>query len=193
MAGGRNVRYGGLKAFAKVKGEPIVDRVVRALDLVCDDVVVIANDQAAYAALGLPIRSDETPNAGALGGLLTALRWSHERKCDGIVAVACDMPFVSARLLRRLIETAISAERDVVVPESGGRRGIEPLCAFYRNSCIPAIEHAIEREDYRMIAFHNDVHVGRLSLEIVEEYGQPTTLFMNVNTPEDLVDAEARS
>lgn len=193
MAGGRNVRYGGLKAFAKVRGEAIVDRVVRALDQVSGDVVIIANDQAAYASLGLPIRSDDVGGGAALAGLLTALRWSKERKLDGIVTVACDMPFASAPLLRTLIETATREHADVVAPESGGRRGVEPLCAVYSTACIAPIEAAIQREDFRMISFYDDVHVVRLPLAEVSRFGDPETLFMNVNTPEDLADAEARS
>ena len=193
MAGGRNVRYGDLKAFAKVKGEPIIDRVIRALDRVSDDVVIIANDQASYARLGLPIRSDEDENAGPLAGLITALRWSRERKCDGIVAAACDMPFVSAPLLRTLVSEAEQRHADAALPESGSRRGVEPLCAFYANSCIAAIEEAIAREDYRMISFHEHITLFRLPIEQVRVFGDPKTLFMNVNTPEDLADAEARS
>jgi molybdopterin-guanine dinucleotide biosynthesis protein A len=193
MAGGRNVRFGDLKAFAKVHGEPIIDRVVRALDRVADDVVIIANDQAAYAPLGLSIRSDETTDGGPLAGLLTALKWAKERKCDGVLTVACDMPFASAPLLRTLAETAAETKADAVLPESGGKRGVEPLCAYYSTNCIRALQAAIERGDYRMIAFHDDVRLARLALSEVQSFGDPETLFMNVNTPDELADAEARS
>jgi molybdopterin-guanine dinucleotide biosynthesis protein A len=190
MAGGRNVRYGGLKAFADVGGRRIVDRVIDALRFVSSDIVVIANDVAAYAPLGLPIRSDEVSTGAALAGLLTALHWSAERGCEGVVAVACDMPFANASLLQRLLEVARAQNADLVAPESGGRRGIEPLCAYYRNTCAPAIERAIAHDDLRMISFHDDVRAVRLPLDEVLQFGQPSILFMNVNTPEDLVSAQ---
>lgn len=190
MAGGRNTRYGGLKALAYVNGRRIVDRAVGALELVTDDVVMIANDHKAYASLGVPMRADESADGAALAGLLTALHWSQERKCDGILTVACDMPFVTTTLLRRIAGVAAETSADVVAPESGGRRGIEPLCAFYANTCATAIERAIARADLRMIGFHDDVTVQRIALADVRAIGEPEVLFMNVNTPEELADAE---
>jgi molybdopterin-guanine dinucleotide biosynthesis protein A len=190
MAGGRNTRYGGLKAFAEVSGRRIVDRVIGALREATDDVVIIANDASAYASLGLPIRSDETSDGAALAGLLTALHWSRERKCGGVVTVACDMPFAPAALLSRLIAFAQKHGADIVAPESGSRRGVEPLCAYYANACIAPIEHAIARNDLRMIGFYDDVASMPLPIDEVRTFGDPDVLFLNVNTPEELIRAE---
>lgn len=190
MAGGRNTRYGGLKAFAKVGSTRIVDRVVEALRSVTDDVVVIANDAAAYAELELPVRSDETAAGAALAGLLTALHWSEERHCDGIVTIACDMPFAATGLIAHLVATAANENADVVVPESGGPRGVEPLCAWYSNRCIPAITRAIARNDFRMIGFYGDLHVATVPAADVRRFGDPAVLFMNVNTRAELAIAQ---
>jgi molybdopterin-guanine dinucleotide biosynthesis protein A len=190
MAGGRNTRYGGLKAFAEVGGVRIIDRVIAALRGVTDDVVVIANNAADYEALGLPIRSDDVPGAAALGGLLTALRWAADRNAAAVITVACDMPFVSKSLLEAIARQAEATGADICAPESGGRRGIEPLCAFYSTRCIPAIEAAIDRDDLRMIGFHADVQTAHLGHADVQRFGDPTVLFMNVNTPDELATAE---
>lgn len=191
MAGGRNVRYGGLKAFAQVGETRIIDRVIAALQSVASDVVVIANDSSAYASLGLPIRGDDVATGAALAGLLTALRWSAERGKDGIAVVACDMPFACAELMRDLLGKAETTGADVVVPASGGRRGVEPLFAIYSNRCITAIEHAMMRDDMRMIGFYDDVRVETVALDEVRRHGDPAVLFMNVNTPQDLEAARA--
>lgn len=188
MAGGRNTRYGALKAFAQVGDAPIVERVVGVLRAATDDVVMVANEPAAYAALGLPIRADVIADQGPIAGVLTALQWSEELGMDGILAIACDMPFPSFDLARAILATAGSA--DVVVPESGGRRGIEPLFAYYATSCIAAIEDAMARDDQRMIGFHAAVRVARMPLEEVQRFGDPAVLFMNVNTPDELVEAQ---
>lgn len=184
MAGGRNTRFGDLKALAEVEGERIIDRVIAALRAVADDVVLSANDAAAYASVPLPSRPDVMPDLGALGGIHAALLWAAERGHQGILAVACDMPFPSAGLLSRLLEG--SAEYDAVLPESDGRRGVEPLFAYYSINCLPAIEQAITRDDRRMIGFHRDVSVQRVPIEDVRKYGDPEVLFMNVNSREDL-------
>jgi molybdopterin-guanine dinucleotide biosynthesis protein A len=191
MAGGLNTRYGDLKALASVGGCAIVERVIERLREVTPDVVLIANDGTAYATLRLPTRPDRIPGLGALGGLHAALHWATEEDRPGILAVACDMPFVSTALLQRLLEEAQTRDApDVVAPESGSRRGLEPLCAYYSIRCLPAIDAAIQRGDTRMIGFHADVLVQRLPLSTVRSFGDPETLFMNVNTPDERVAAE---
>jgi molybdopterin-guanine dinucleotide biosynthesis protein A len=188
MAGGRNTRFGDLKAFAEVAGVPIIERVIGALRAVTDDVVLSANDADAYAATGLPARADVLPELGALGGIHAALLWAQERGHTGIVAVACDMPFPSQTLLQTMVGHA--AQYDVVVPESDGRRGVEPLFAYYSVRCLPAIDLAIARADRRMIGFHADVSVLRVPLAEVRAHGDPAVMFMNVNTRADLEQAE---
>jgi molybdopterin-guanine dinucleotide biosynthesis protein A len=184
MAGGRNTRFGDVKAFSEVNGRRIIDTVVDALREVVKDVVVSANDHATYAQLGLPMRSDVREDLGPLSGVYTALLWARERSDSGILAVACDMPFPSAPLLRAIV--AASAQHDAVLPESDGRRGLEPLFAYYSINCIAAIDAAIARDDRRMISFHKDVDLYRFPLEQVRTFGDPAVLFMNVNTPADL-------
>src|SRR5688500_17811076 len=179
MAGGQNTRFGDIKAFARVNGVRIIDHVIETLRSVSDEVVVSANDAETYAPLDLPMRADIHQNAGALGGLHAALTWAAERGHDGILAVACDMPFASATLLRALLDAA--AQHDVVVPESDGRRGIEPLFAYYSTRCLPAIEAALKRDDRRMIGFHEGLSVQRLPIGEVRKHGDPELLFMNVN------------
>ena len=190
MAGGRNTRYGAIKALEPVGGVRIIDRVIHALVEVTSVIVLIANDADAYASVDLPTRGDVRADAAALGGLLTALRWAQEQERSGALAVACDMPFLSPKLLRALTERAEQHDADVVAPESGSRRGLEPLCAWYSTRCVPALESAIERGDLRLIAFHDAVRVRRIPLEEVRRYGDPEVLFLNVNTREERERAE---
>src|SRR5690606_4554396 len=167
----------------------IIDRVGRALEAVTDELILIANDPEVYASVGLPMRPDLRPGLGALGGVLTALAWAREAGRPGVLAVACDMPFLSTALLARIL-----AEREGVdggVPESGGRRGVEPLCAYYAVGADEAIEAALARGDRRMIGFFDDVQVRTIPLAEVLTFGDPEILFLNVNTPEERERAEA--
>jgi molybdopterin-guanine dinucleotide biosynthesis protein A len=188
MAGGRNTRFGDIKAFAQVGGMRIIDRVTAVLQAVADEVVLSANEPAAYASTGLPARPDVINGIGALGGVHAALAWARERNHAGILAVACDMPFPSLALLQAL--RARAPHHDAVLPESGNRRGLEPLFGYYSIACLPAIEAAVARDDRRMIGFHADIDLHRLPLEEVRKYGDPVIMFMNVNTREELQQAQ---
>jgi molybdopterin-guanine dinucleotide biosynthesis protein A len=191
IAGGRSIRYGSPKALAEVDGEPIVLKVVRALRAAGAEPVGITADEEIARIAHLPARPDAIPDLGALGGIYTALRWALEEGRPGALAVACDMPFLSAPLLRRILEVAHGeAVFDLVAPEGGGPRSIEPLCAWYGVACLPPIEAAIARGDRRMIGFHDDVRIARIPIAEVAAFGPTARLFLNVNTPADRERAE---
>jgi molybdopterin-guanine dinucleotide biosynthesis protein A len=191
MAGGRSTRYGEPKAFVPVGGRAIIERAADALRAVLPELIVSANDTARYAPLGYPVLPDRVPGLGALGGIHAALVYARETGRPGILAVACDMPFVSVPLLSRLVERAREAPMpDLVAPESDNRRGLEPLFAYYSTRCLPAIEHAMDRGDVRMIGFHDEVAVARLPVEEVRSFGDPAILFLNVNTQADREQAD---
>ena len=187
-AGGRNTRFGDIKAFAEVGGTRIIDRVIIALGAVSDAVVLSANDSEVYGSTGLPMRADAIANLGALGGIHTALAWAAERGDTGVMVAACDMPFPSIPLLEHIRELAPA--HDAVLPESGSRRGLEPLFGYYSTNCLPAVERAIARDDRRMIGFHDVIDVHAVPLDVVRGFGDPAELFMNVNTREDLEHAQ---
>lgn len=189
LAGGANRRYEGrLKALDSVGGEPMASRVVRALHEAADRVVLVANEPGTYGALGLETRLDIRPGLGALGGIHTAVAWAEEAGCRGALVAACDMPFLSSALLRRL--AAAAAPDEVVAPESDSRRGLEPLCAFYGAACRAAIEAALDRGDRHVISFFPDIRLRVIPRDEVATLGDPAFLFLNVNTPEDRVRAE---
>jgi molybdopterin-guanine dinucleotide biosynthesis protein A len=187
LAGGAARRYGGVpKGLLTVGGRRILDSVVDAvIEAVGAPPLLVAN---AHDAPGwrpdLVAVSDTRPGCGSLGGIHAAVTSGP----GPVVCVAWDMPFVTAALLRALIAGA--REWDAFLPESDGRRGVEPLCAVYGPACGAAIERRLAVGDLRAIGFHGDVRVGRLSLERVREFGDPELLFFNVNRPEDRVRAE---
>jgi molybdopterin-guanine dinucleotide biosynthesis protein A len=190
LAGGAAVRYGGRpKGLLEVGGRRILDRVVEAIRSVTGNLpLLVANDPTAPAwRPDLESVPDIRPGFGSLGGIYTAVTSSSEP----VVCVAWDMPFVSGPLLRALAQGLKSGGFDAFLPESGGRRGVEPLCAIYGPACRPAIERRLERGDLKAISFHGDVRVGILSLDQVQVFGDPAELFFNVNTPDDLEQAEA--
>ncbi|MEK7667751.1 MAG: molybdenum cofactor guanylyltransferase [Gemmatimonadota bacterium] len=187
IAGGLATRYGGTpKGLLEVGGRRLLDRVAETLEAavgVAPALYANAPDAASWRP-GLTVRPDVVPGIGALGGILTAVE-----AAAPVVCVAWDMPFVPAALLRTL--AAGLADADVVIPESGSHRGLEPLCAAYGRACGPAIRAALARGDHRAIGFHAQVRVARLPAAVVLKYGDPDVLFFNVNAPEDLQQAEA--
>lgn len=190
LAGGRSRRFGAPKALARVGGRRIVDRVRDALAAAVPRVVLVANEPGLFDDVGLPVRPDAVPGLGALGGVRTALRWAREEGMDGALVVACDLPFVSPALLRILAARAEATDADAVIPESRGRLGVEPLCAWYGVRALPVVDAMLQGGERRMGALLDRLRTARIPLAEVASAGDPLTLFLNVNTVEDLGTAE---
>jgi len=189
LAGGLSTRYGGLpKGLERVRGVRIIDRVRAALEPVVDTLLLIGNDDRASEWLpDVPCAGDVLRDVGSVAGIHAALVHAG----TPVLVVAWDMPFVPSGLLRTLRDAG--RDSDAAVPESDSRRGLEPLCAYYSPACTGAIERRIAAGDRRVIAFYDDVRVARVPAEVVSQFGDPALLFMNVNTPEERVRAEAHA
>jgi len=190
LAGGAARRYGGSpKGLLTVGGRRILDRVVDAVQAVTGTpplLIANASDAAAWRP-DLKTLADARPGLGTLGGIYTAVTAAP----GPVLCVAWDMPFVPEALLRVLSDRMATGSYDAVLPESSGRRGLEPLCAVYGPACASAIARRLDQGDLMAISFHADVRVGIVPLAEVRRFGDPDELFFNVNTPDDLARAEA--
>lgn len=187
LAGGGATRFGGApKGLELVGGVRIIDRIAALFERTLGSApLLVANaPEAATWVPGLRVVRDVLPGAGSLGGILTAVAEAQAP----VVCVAWDMPFVTEALIRELAGGLASA--DVCIPESGGRRGVEPLCAGYGPACRAPIEQCVAAGDLRAIAFHPFVRVATVPAARVAELGDPEQLFFNVNTAQDLTRAE---
>jgi len=142
LAGGAARRYGGHpKGLVELGGRRILDRVVDALAAVTGEPPLLVANAPDGPTWRPDLRTvpDARPGYGSLGGIYTAVVAGP----GPVLCVAWDMPFVTPALLRALV--AESAGRDAFLPESDGRRGVEPLCAVYGPACGPAIERQFSR------------------------------------------------
>jgi molybdopterin-guanine dinucleotide biosynthesis protein A len=189
QAGGESRRMGQDKALMPFLGRPLIQRVVDRLSPIADEVLVTTNNPEDYRFLGLPLFPDLKPGRGALGGLYTALS---SASGEAVAVVACDMPFASALLIEAARRLLVGEEADVVIPDSGG--GMEPMHAVYRReTCLPAIESAIEADKWRLISWFPQVKVRVLQPDEIKEYDPHRLAFWNLNTPEEFAEAEERA
>lgn len=187
LAGGGATRFGGKpKGLELVGGERILDRLVEVMTAALGTpplLVANAPDAGSWRS-GLRTVPDVRPGLGSLGGIYTAV----VEAPAPVVCVAWDMPFVSESLIGAL--AAGLKQHDAVLPQSGGRRGVEPLCAAYGPGCRQAIAESLAAGDLRAIGFHGRIRLGILPLAQVRELADPDLLFFNVNTADDLAKAD---
>jgi len=173
----------------EVGGVPLAERAVRTLSTVADPVVLVTDDELVARTLGRPRIPDLRNGAGPLAGVETALSAAEEEGRPGALILACDMPLVPSALLKLLLEQAPG--REVVLPESPGPLGVEPLCGYYSVQARRAVEEALEAGRRSMHAFLARLSPDQLTGVRVAGIGPPERVFLNVNTPGDRERAEA--
>jgi molybdopterin-guanine dinucleotide biosynthesis protein A len=168
LAGGQARRFGGAhKGLLVIDGETIAARQLRLLRPHADELLIIANDLPAYAALGARVVPDLHPGLGPLAGLEAALLAT---SADELLLLACDLPFADPAPL------AAAPPSRAVVARAGDV--IQPLCARYQRDVLPAVQARLAARQLRFFDFVN----GLLPLYV----DVPARDLRNVNTPADL-------
>jgi len=186
QAGGTSSRMGEDKALKLFLGRPLIQRVVDRLLPIADELIVTTNRPEDYAFLHTRLIPDLISDRGALGGLYTAIASATHPM---VAVVACDMPFASVKLIEGMSRLIVQNEADVVIAKSEG--GYEPLHAVYRReSCLPAIESAINADLWKVIAWFPQVKVHILTAEEIKLLDPDGLAFWNVNTPEEFAEAQ---
>jgi molybdopterin-guanine dinucleotide biosynthesis protein A len=189
LAGGKSQRMGQDKAIMLFQGVTLVRRVSDRLVGLATEVIVIGPGSQEYLSLGIRSVPDLYPGCGPLGGLFTALSTASH---PAVATVGCDMPFVNADLLAHQRDILFTDNMDVVVPSSV--RGLEPLHAIYRRkTCLQIVREALDAGEHRLISWFPRVKVRILTPEETNPFDPLGLMFLNINTPDELAQAEKLS
>lgn len=187
LAGGQNKRFGGQnKAILRIGGKRIVDRLLEVYAGLFDQIVLVTNDPAAYMDVDALIVSDHYSVRSSLNGLHAGLyAAAHEHA----FFTACDTPFVQSRLVELMLDH-IERKTDVVLPATAA--GFEPMFAVYGKSCLPAMVWQLEHQRLKIDGLFRKVRVKTVAEEDLRKIDPELSSFFNINTPEDMIRAEAQ-
>jgi molybdopterin-guanine dinucleotide biosynthesis protein A len=162
LAGGLSSRMGRDKARMRVHGQSLLSR-VKAVAV-----------QTAWAVR--VIRRDLVPRCGPLGGVCTALRTT---RADAVVFLACDMPFVTAELIRKLVKPNKAGKMAVFTLSENG-----PGFPFLlRRETLPRVEEQIDAGQFSLQSL-----AAKCRARMIRALGGERSLF-NVNTTAELMQA----
>ncbi len=185
FAGGQSSRMGTDKSFVRLDGKPLIQHVLDRITPLSLPITLITNTPDAYRSFGLPIYGDIYPGKGPLGGVYTALSYS---PAPYTLCVACDMPFLNAALLSYL--AGLSSGVDAVIPRIEGRP--QALHAVYGPGCLTPIREQLQTGDLKVRAFFSRINCRYVDEDELKEIDPDLKSFININTPEELRDAENR-
>lgn len=192
LAGGLATRMGGGdKGALPLGSSTLMDHVIARLSPQVGTIALNANgDPARFKHVNLPVVADSVDGfAGPLAGVLAGLDWAAEQGATSIVTAAADTPFFPVDLVSQLQRAsegmthplALAATPD---PKRGTSRhptfGLWPVAL--RDDLRSALLGGV-----RKVVQWTDSHDGQLAMFPMGE-NDP---FFNVNTPNDLAQAEA--
>jgi len=178
LAGGRSSRMGQDKALLKLGGEALVERCLRRVGEVCVE-VAIAGGSADLARFGR-IVPDMSPGCGPLGGIVSAVA---ESRFEWNLFLPVDAPFVPVSCLKELLSVAMNSGTGAMARVEGR---LQPLCGVYSKKMLTVLQQ--------------ELAAGRWKVAQAIETAGPVEVvdfaearwFVNLNTPEDFAEAEAR-
>ena len=170
------------KAFLKVAGVPLIEHVLRTLQSVFHDIIIVTNTPEQYAAYRVNVVTDALDTRGPLTGIYSGLMRS---STEYNFIVACDMPYLNPALISYM--AGLAEGHDVVVPSIDGL--LEPLHAVYRKGLIPLIEEQIRRDRRRIRELFEQVQMRYVTEQEIDRFDPKRKLFKNLNTPKDYEEA----
>lgn len=178
MLGGLSTRMGQDKALVTLGGKTLLQRAVERWSNYGGglQLSVGSAERTVLAPEGIPSVTDVYANRGPMGGLHAGLRAC---KTPFLLLCAVDCPFLEREQADCLLEEIGDADACAYALE--GRP--QPLFALYRRSCEAVTETLLEGGDNRMIHLLERVN----TVYIPTENG---AVFRNLNTPEELAEAE---
>jgi molybdopterin-guanine dinucleotide biosynthesis protein A len=173
LAGGRSSRMGRSKATVELAGRPLAAWALAAAAGAGLDAVVVAKRATELPTLAVPVWIEPEAPSHPLTGLVAALERAAPRP---VIALACDMPFVGAALLRLLA----GLDAVAAAPFADGR--LHPFPGLYAEPALPALREGLERE-----APVREVLAALAPALVTEEelraLGDPRRLLLGVNDP----------
>lgn len=187
LAGGRATRMGGGdKPLKMLQGVPILSHVLARVARQGRALVLNANgDPNRFAEFGLPVVADaESDFPGPLAGILAGLDWAAAEGITGdVLSVPGDCPFIPHDLAERLEEARQAAGLPLVCAGSGG--WTHPVIGLWPVSLREELRAGMAGGERKIDRF-----TARFGCATAEWPTEPFDPFFNVNTPEELAEAE---
>lgn len=145
LAGGMSRRMGQDKALLTIHGHSMLRRTWDIASTLTPTVRVMTSRPDRYRAL-LPATAEwileepPSPHAAPPGPLVAFAQGLTDIQTDWVLLLPCDLPALRADVLQRWHLDLFTVRPDAIAYLPRHAKGWEPLCGFYRSSCLPRLQ-----------------------------------------------------
>lgn len=192
LAGGLATRMGGGdKGLLRLGELTLLEHVLKRFSPQCAKVAINANgDPERFSRFGLKVIADSVPDfPGPLAGILAGLDWAASLGGDAIVTVAADTPFLPADLVTGLRTAAARQKVTVALAASvdeAGRLRRHPTFGLWPVALRAELRAELSAGLRKVVQWADKYDAA--TAQFARENSDP---FFNVNTPQDMLVAEA--
>jgi molybdenum cofactor guanylyltransferase len=178
-------------------GRPMVERVIDAAQSITGHTAVVVSSGSArlddYRALAarrqVELLFDRHAYRGPLGGIHTALA-AYPRQ--HVLALACDLPFLTPDFLKFLRDIHEREANDVTVPvDAAGRT--QMLVGLYSPACLAPVARMLDEDQLKVELLCARVKARRVTFAEYAHLPDAARLLVNLNTPEEYRSARSPS
>lgn len=180
LAGGSSTRMGRPKADVKLGGRSLAQRAGHTLAQFTVEVVGVGGDPIA------DLRCRHLPDARAGAGPAAGIEAALIDAGMHVVALALDLPFVPPALL---LATLAVVDQGAPICAPRWEQRWHPLCATYSQAALKPLQERLDRGALDLHGLLDEIGTPIEGSEL-DEFGDPTEMLLNINTPKDLARAE---
>lgn len=193
LAGGLSTRMGEQeKSLMDLNGKPLVYHVINRFKPMVSSLIINANgDPSRFDKFRLQVIADTVEGfAGPLAGILAAMAWyrKNQPEISHVLAVAGDSPYFPIDLRDRLLCSASESNSLVALAFFKGQR--HPTFGLWSVDLHDSLYEFLVDEGNRKIMLFVE-RKGYARYDFSDGWQEDYDPFFNVNTPEELCEAQA--
>ncbi len=188
LSGGKSSRMGENKSLMKLGNNTVIERVVKLMQTLFSEVILITNTPEEYKFIEIPMYRDIYTHRGPIAGIHSGLLNS---KTKNNFIISCDIPLITSEIINYIVD--FETQSPITVCQADGF--IQQLAGKYSKSILPEIENILKLQDeekyypnkkkrkYSVLSLLNIVDAEIIKANDLHFYKEGT--FLNMNRQED--------